>query len=36
MSCWAEAADENAMMIVLAAIVNRVLNINLTGREDEP
>ena len=31
MSCWADAADESAVMIVTAAIANRVLNIKLTG-----
>lgn len=28
MSCWADAADESAVMIVTAAIANRVLNIS--------
>ena len=31
MSCWADAADESAVMIVTAAIANRVFNIKLTG-----
>jgi hypothetical protein len=35
MSCWAEAADNTASGIVTAVIANRVLDIKLTGGNEE-